>query len=496
MEENILRDAGITEDVPEAVGISSHHIAAYLEHLRECDYEIHSLQIVRKKKLIFAAAADPYTLESPHRLLSAAKAIIAAAVLFAIDEGKLSFDSRIIDYFQDKLPENYDRRFERITVYDLLTMQSGQNSDRAFMNFIENTDTDLCRSFFRTPMDCEPGTCFFYNNSIPHLLFFLVERAAGEEISSFIQKRIADPLGIEITAQYDGNHIYDPVTTVLTANGFLKFSLWLLQEGEWNGKQLLDRALLEAACSQQTWTGNAEPGYGNGKGYCMQMWKNAFGGCRMDGGGGQIALILPEYDMTAVLMGNEARADLAIRMFYEDILSRLHAEPLPEDEEGRSLLTKAVRYMSRAPYHASAHSRTEEDMKGKTFSFAQNRWRIQSIKICFTEEEADMEIWQDGRCCRYKAGLNAAWRESGIPFILPPDTSIQNRIYGSDPQCCLLSGGWTGEREFEVVCKSLASMGEYRFHFCFEEGRLKLRIPEGISAGMKEEKGFACLESI
>ena len=30
----------------------------------------------------------------------------------------------------------------------------------------------------------------------------------------------------------DGNHIYDPVTTVLTANGFLKFSLWLLQEGE------------------------------------------------------------------------------------------------------------------------------------------------------------------------------------------------------------------------------------------------------------------------
>ena len=135
-------------------------------------------------------------------------------------------------------------------------------------------------------------------------------------------------------------------------------------------------------------------------------------------------------------------------------------------------------------------------MKGKTFSFAQNRWRIQSIKICFTEEEADMEIWQDGRCCRYKAGLNAAWRESGIPFILPPDTSIQNRIYGSDPQCCLLSGGWTGEREFEVVCKSLASMGEYRFHFCFEEGRLKLRIPEGISAGMKEEKGFACLESI
>ena len=100
MERNILRDAGVVEDVPEAVGISSRHIAAYLQRLRECDYEIHSLQIIRKKKLIFAAAADPYTLESPHRLLSAAKAIIAAAVLFAIDEGRLSFDSRIIDFFR------------------------------------------------------------------------------------------------------------------------------------------------------------------------------------------------------------------------------------------------------------------------------------------------------------------------------------------------------------------------------------------------------------
>lgn len=496
MERNILRDAGVVEDVPEAVGISSRHIAAYLQRLRECDYEIHSLQIIRKKKLIFAAAADPYTLESPHRLLSAAKAIIAAAVLFAIDEGRLSFDSRIIDFFQDKLPENYDRRFERITVYDLLTMQSGQNSDRAFMNFIENTDTDLCRSFFSTPMDCEPGTCFFYNNSIPHLLFFLVERATGEEIASFIQKRIADPLGIEITAQYDENHMYDPVTTVLTANGLLKFGLWILQKGKWNGKQLLDRALLEAACSQQTWTGNVEPGYGNGKGYCMQMWKNAFGGCRMDGGGGQIALTLPEYEMTAVLMGNEARADMAIRMFYEDILSRLREKPLPADEEGKRLLKAAVRDMSRAPYHASAHSRTEEDINGKTFFFVQNRWRIQSIRARFAEEEAGMVILQDGRVCQYKVGLNAAWRESGIPFILPPDTSIQNRIYGPDPERCLLSGGWTTEREFEIVCKSLASMGEYRFHFCIEKGRLKLRIPEGISAGMKEEKGFACLESI
>ena len=104
METNILKDGTIKEGTPESVGIASGHIANYLMRLRDIDYDIHSLQIVKDGKLIFANASEPFMLESPHRLLSAAKAIIAAAVLFAVDEGFLSFDSKIIDYFRDKLP--------------------------------------------------------------------------------------------------------------------------------------------------------------------------------------------------------------------------------------------------------------------------------------------------------------------------------------------------------------------------------------------------------
>ena len=136
METNILKDGTIKEGTPESVGIASGHIANYLMRLRDIDYDIHSLQIVKDGKLIFANASEPFMLESPHRLLSAAKAIIAAAVLFAVDEGFLSFDSKIIDYFRDKLPDTYDKRFEDITLYDILTMQSGQNSDEACIFFI------------------------------------------------------------------------------------------------------------------------------------------------------------------------------------------------------------------------------------------------------------------------------------------------------------------------------------------------------------------------
>ena len=110
---------------PEASGIASRNIANYLNRLREMDYDLHSFQIYRDGRKVFGEAASPYTLESPHRLLSAAKGIIGALVLFAIDEGKLSFESHIVDYFEDKLPKDLDERFKRITVYDLMTMQCG-----------------------------------------------------------------------------------------------------------------------------------------------------------------------------------------------------------------------------------------------------------------------------------------------------------------------------------------------------------------------------------
>lgn len=494
-ETNITADGIVQEASPESVGISSRHIAAYLQGLQNADYDIHSLQIIKDGKLIFGGAAAPYTLESAHRLLSAAKAILAAAVLFAIDEGCLSFESKVADFFLEELPKEHDARFDRITVYDLLTMQSGQNTDEAFGYFIEHPEEDLCRRFFETPMDCEPGTQFFYNNSIPHLLFYLVERSTGKKIAAYLEEKICRPLGMDITAQYNEKQIYDPVTTVVSSNGFLKLALWLLQEGNWGGVQLLKPELVRQACMQQTWTGQQEAGRYNQNGYCMQMWRNAFGGCRMDGGGGQIALILPEYRMAAVIMGNESRGELAISGFYEEILAKVNGRALAEDPAGRALLEREKAGMTRAPRGVLPHSETESRVKGKRYLFAENRWKLEELAFAFREGEVALTVRQEKEEKHYRIGLDGAWGLSPVPFLLAPDVSIQNRIYGPDPEACCLSGGWRREA-FWVVCKSTASMGEYVFQFVFHQDKLQLFLPGGISAGMKQEREADCLWSV
>lgn len=486
----------IKRALPEEVGIASGHIISYLQRLREIDYDLHSFQIIKDGKLIFAEAAEPYTLESPHRLLSAAKAIIAAAVFFAIDEGKLSLDDKIIGYFKDKLPKKYDERMDKITLYDLLTMQSGQNSDKAFMYFIEHPETDLCESFFSTALDCEPGTEFFYNNSIPHLLFFLVERATGVDIEQWINKKLCSPLGIRIIAQYNKEHVYDPVTTVISSNDFLKLALWFLQLGKWEGKQLLNPELIKMACTQQTWTGNSEAGYQNVKGYGMQLWRNAFGGCRMDGGGGQIALILPEYNMVTVIMGNDSRGDQAICIFYEEILSKIHGKYLPVDAKVERQLFKAAQNMSRAPFGVAAHTKIEQNIARKWYQFSDNKWGIEMLCFRFEKERAILQVKQKEKEDCFSIGLEAEWCESEKSLLLEPDTSVQNCIYGLEPDHCFLSGGWKTSSVFQVVCKSLASMGEYVFFFSFLDGGMEVSIPEGISAGMKSDKGYMCLKSL
>lgn len=495
METDMIKEGILNIGTPESAGISSGHIANYLGRLRDMNYDLHSLQIVKDQKLIFANAAEPYTLRDGHRLLSAAKPILAAAVLFAIDEGALTFESRILPLFADKLPAEYDRRLEAVTVYDLLTMQTGQNSDEAFRQFIENQDIDLCACFFRTPMDCEPGTRFFYNNAVPHLLFTLVERATGVDIGTYIREKLGTPLGMDIVAQYNKDHVYDPVTTVVTAEGFLKLGLWFLQQGKWDGKQLLDSELMKRACTQQVWTGVEEAGYHNGKGYCMQLWKNAFGGCRMDGGGGQYALILPEQNMVAAIMGNDSRGEQAVRLFYDEILCKMIGRALPADPEERLRLEAAGKKMSRAPYWTVPHHGEWEDRAKGTFRFLSNPWRIETVNLCFRRKTVILLIEQHGDKNEYEIGLDGAWCESPIPLILEPDVSIQNRIYGPDPRVCMLTGGWEEKAVFVISCKSIASMGEYVFRFAFHEGKLEIRIPNGISGGMKPEEGTSCVQS-
>ena len=130
------------------------------------------------------------------------------------------------------------------------------------------------------------------------------------------------------------------------------------------------------------------------------------------------------------------------------------------------------------------------------YHFPENPWGLQSVRLSFEKERAFLYLKQGGEKKKYEAGMDPVWCENQNFPILKPDTSIQNLIYGPDPQVCKLCGGWMNDFTFIIVCKSAASMGTYVFKFEFSGQKLKLYIPGGVSGGMKQDMGYISITSI
>ena len=75
-------------------GICASSVRDFLRALDDHHYRLHALMIQQGDELLYADAAAPYTLDTPHRLCSAAKSILSLNVLLAAQEGKLRFDDR------------------------------------------------------------------------------------------------------------------------------------------------------------------------------------------------------------------------------------------------------------------------------------------------------------------------------------------------------------------------------------------------------------------
>jgi CubicO group peptidase (beta-lactamase class C family) len=136
-------------------------------------------------------------------IASNTKAFTAAALGMLIDEGKLKWDDKVIDYIPEfRLYNPYVT--EEFTVRDLLTHRSGlglgagdlmfwpDSSDFTKKDIIHNLRYLKQVSSFRTKYD--------YDNNLYMEAGEVVARISGMSWEDFIQKRILDPLNMSGTA--------------------------------------------------------------------------------------------------------------------------------------------------------------------------------------------------------------------------------------------------------------------------------------------------------
>ena len=115
----------LPRSTPEAEGVSSAGILAFLDAVQHSKHELHSFMVVRHGRVIAEGWWSPYGPQLNHTLYSLSKSFTSTAVGFAVTEGKLRVEDRVISFFPKELPAEVSDNLAALRVRDLLTMSVG-----------------------------------------------------------------------------------------------------------------------------------------------------------------------------------------------------------------------------------------------------------------------------------------------------------------------------------------------------------------------------------
>ena len=96
---NNLVAQGLKYSTPEAQGISSTDILAFVEAAEEQIDALHSFILLRHDNVVAQGWWNPYNPESPHTLASLSKSFTSTAIGMAVDEGMLTINDLVISFF-------------------------------------------------------------------------------------------------------------------------------------------------------------------------------------------------------------------------------------------------------------------------------------------------------------------------------------------------------------------------------------------------------------
>jgi hypothetical protein len=216
-----------------------------------------------------------------------------------------------------------------------------------------------------------PGTTFYYDSGLPHLLSAILQKATGMTLQEYAQQKLFDPLGIS-----DVSWAADPQGVTLGSTGLMlrapdlaKLGYLYLQHGRWNGTQVLPEEWITASTRKHMETqGLMNAAEDDGYGYLW--WIDGWGGYSAHGFGGQYIFVFPALDMVAVFTsGLPDPLFPAPRQLVESYLlpAARATEPLPPNLQALSDLEKQIQDIEKPIRPLTPLPETAQRISGKTF---------------------------------------------------------------------------------------------------------------------------------
>ncbi|MFF2447525.1 serine hydrolase domain-containing protein [Neobacillus sp. NPDC058068] len=435
----------LLRSTPEEQGVSSNAISQFLGTINKENLELHSLMILRHGHVIAEGWWQPYQSEHEHMLFSLTKSFTSIGVGFAIAEGLLSLEDTLASFFPEIVVKQHNQ-FRAIRIRDLLTLSVGH--EKATMGWdLQQIEGSWVEHFLNIPLDHEPGTRFIYNTSASHMLSAIIQKVSGLSLMEYLTPRLFEPLGISVPLWQSSpeGHNTGGHGMSLKTEDIAKFGQFLLQQGFWEGRQLLPKNWIKDASSIQITNGDDENDDWQ-QGYGFQFWLCRYGAFRADGAFGQFCIILPEQDAVVIITSGTNDGDAVLNLIWEYLLPAMMEGPLPVDDKANAMLNNQLnQLMIDTPKWIKASS-LAESVTNNVYKMNADKSGIREVSFHFKTDSCTIYLKDDNREHHITCGFQD-WIENKTMLF----DNVLHCLYQPDTVNVLARAGWRNRNVFEMM---------------------------------------------
>ena len=461
----------LPRSTPEEQGVPSKALVALFDSLHALPLtDMHAVVVMRHGKVIGEMYPKPYAPEYRHTMYSCSKTFVGIAVGLAIEDNRLRLDDRVAAIFPELLPDSISKDLADMTVRHLLTMASGVKPDWN----MRSRGTEWIRTFLSKPVK-EPGTQYAYDSMVSYMLAAVVQKVTGKKLTEYLQERVFTPMNV---TEWAWEESPEGVNTGgwgvhIQPESLAKFGQLILNEGSWEGKQLVPAEWIREMCKKHRETGREVYGY--------HIWHcgGHDGAVRADGALGQYVISVLDKDMVVVMTeatlgnGRDQR-----RLIWDVLLPHIQDESLPANKKDYQKLLKKQEGYKLAEVKGKASSAFASNWENKTIELSKNTFGWKSLKLNFGKKQVTLTVTEtSGKTYELTFGYQQ-WMTTKFDAYPPYSITPIDRFKGLEgPYYASGSYAWISKEELQLKVHYVNWVSALEITFRLDEnGEVKLKV--------------------
>ena len=281
---------------------------------------VHSVLIAKNGKLVFEKYFEGFYLNDLNSLQSCTKSIGSLLIGLAIDKGYIkSVDEKLIDFFP-AYKVDVGEEWNKVELKHLLSQSTGIDWKKDIHDKIYQISNDVIETTFEQKFSHAPGKIFEYRNPQIDLLSGIIIKSSEISVQDFAEKYLFKPLNIfkySWTNFKKTNYPLMSGSLALSSRDMLKIGQLVLNEGKWNGEQVISKKWIDEATSFKI---KSDQTFDYGYLWWLGESKN-----KPDlkvifamGGGGQFIIIVPKTNLVVAITADNMDRDTGILLTMVD----------------------------------------------------------------------------------------------------------------------------------------------------------------------------------